>query len=104
METWNPNEEMPQMGWQDEHEQYHWVEAAANEETAEDFRALENEEAYYAFGFNAAFAGDDVDDDDEEENNDDDNEEEKGDWGTVDPLEHPGAPSPMDPSAPGSAV
>lgn len=50
METWNPHNDMPQPGWQDEHEQNHWLEAGANEETAEDLRSLENEEARYAFG------------------------------------------------------
>jgi hypothetical protein len=49
METWNPYEDTPQMGWQDEHEHNHWIEAGANEETGEDLRSLENEEAEYAF-------------------------------------------------------
>ena len=39
--------------------------------------------------------------DDDDDNDDDD---ESGDWGIVDPLEHPGQKSDMDPSAPGSAV
>lgn len=46
---------------------------------------------------------DDSDDDDQED--DDDNEGiADSDWGTVDPQEHPGPRSGMDPSAPGSAV
>lgn len=46
------------------------------------------------------------DDPEEEEDDDDDDEDDSPDrdWGTVDPQEHPGIPSDMDPSGPGSAV
>ena len=47
--------------------------------------------------------GEDRDEETEEEE-DEDEESPNSDWGTVDPLEHPGPPSDMDPSAPGSAV
>lgn len=47
----------------------------------------------------------DRDDEDEDEDNEEDEEETtKTDWGSVDPQEHPGLPSDMDPSGPGSAV
>ena len=44
---------------------------------------------------------------DKEDDSDQDEDEEESsdkDWGTVDPQEHPGPPSDMDPTAPGSAV
>lgn len=53
------------------------------------------------------FASDDDDDDDDDEIEDTDEQETddaNADWGNVDPLSHPGPPSDMDPSAPGSAV
>ncbi|GEP51883.1 hypothetical protein FNO01nite_25550 [Flavobacterium noncentrifugens] len=42
--------------------------------------------------------------DDEDEEDDDEEDSTDRDWGTVDPQEHPGIPSDMDPSGPGSAV
>ena len=49
---------------------------------------------------------DDDDDDDDFDSTEDDDDEAPAqtDWGVVDPLEHPGPPSGMDPTAPGSAV
>ena len=47
---------------------------------------------------------DEEDDDDENEDDDTENDSPKRDWGSVDPQEHPGIPSDMDPSGPGSAV
>ncbi len=54
---------------------------------------------------------DDRDDDDDDRNMDDDDDDfdndeapAQSDWGVVDPLEHPGPPSDMHPTAPGSAV
>ena len=45
----------------------------------------------------------DREDEDDEEDTDEE-ETPKTDWGSVDPQEHPGLPSDMDPSGPGSAV
>jgi hypothetical protein len=42
--------------------------------------------------------------DDEKKYGDDEEETPDNDWGTVDPQEHPGRSSGMDPSGPGSAV
>ena len=51
------------------------------------------------------YADDDRDDDDDDDESEDtDEDESNSDWGNVDPLSHPGPPSDMDPSAPGSAV
>ena len=41
---------------------------------------------------------------DDKKKDDDDQEAPNTDWGTVDPQEHPGRSSGMDPSGPGSAV
>ncbi len=46
----------------------------------------------------------DCTDDKDKKKQEDDDEDSQGDWGNVDPLEHPGPSSDMDPSAPGSAV
>lgn len=42
--------------------------------------------------------------DDEKKERDDEQDSPDTDWGTVDPQEHPGRSSGMDPSGPGSAV
>ena len=53
----------------------------------------------------AAGSNDDPDkDDDDDKDEEDDDDSADRDWGTVDPQEHPGIPSDMDPSGPGSAV
>ena len=55
----------------------------------------------------ASAYSDDPDEDDEDEDDEDEDEENDSvdrDWGTVDPQEHLGIPSDMDPSGPGSAV
>ena len=51
-----------------------------------------------------AAENDDYEQEEDDSDDDGDDDDESGDWGTVDPLEHPGPPSDMDPSAPGSAV
>lgn len=43
-------------------------------------------------------------DHEDEEETEEETDDANADWGNVDPLSHPGPPSDMDPSAPGSAV
>lgn len=50
------------------------------------------------------FASDDDEEDEIEDTDEDETDHANADWGNVDPLSHPGPPSDMDPSAPGSAV
>lgn len=50
------------------------------------------------------FASDEDEEDEIEDTDDEETDDANADWGNVDPLSHPGPPSDMDPSAPGSAV
>lgn len=54
--------------------------------------------------FASSATPDDDKNDTEEEDEDEETDSPDRDWGTVDPQEHPGASSGMDPSGPGSAV
>jgi hypothetical protein len=100
--------------WQTQNEAGEWQDnPATGEDTADDSPEPITENTPQTQNYASAsddFQEDREEGDDEEGDNDseeDDDGRDEGsnsDWGMVDPLEHPGPPSDMDPSAPGSAV
>ena len=78
------------------------METRNNIEEPNDNWAFESENNQWYF--NADKDEEDYKKEEDADEADEDDDDSSGDWGTVDPLEHPGPPSDMDPSAPGSAV